>query len=323
MAVPQSDLQFRRISIEKLQYPDALFDERSIPANSTPEMITPLIVYEKENTFTVIDGCKRLFFARSSGMEACNCALISPSPDEHHAALLRITLNRSRPLHFFEKLLFIHRLKTQSTAIEYTQLSKTVVSNRKELLDFERMIECDPVVIDAVADGRLEAAYASEVQQFSLDDRETVISLFRQYSFTRQMQRELLDWLPECAFREKSTITRLLAESWIQEIHHIEKLNGPQKIDRIRTALFDQRFPTVARAKKVWSESAAELNPDPSHVHFKPSEAFEKNRLELRITVTSAEQASAIFSALHNVALEKWDQLIYPAQFYTTGKSDS
>jgi hypothetical protein len=202
-------------------------------------------------------------------------------------------------------------------------LSAALSVNKRELLEFEQLTACDQTIIDTIATGKLECGSAPEVQRLDPIDREAVIALLHQYSFTRQMQRELLDWLPECAFREKCTVADILAASWLQEIHHNEKLNGPQKIDRIRTALFNRRFPTIARAKKAWSESAAELNPDPSHVHLKPSEAFEKNRLELRITVTSAEQAAMIFSRLCDVAPQKWDQLIYPAQFYSTGKIDS
>ena len=44
-------------------------------------------------------------------------------------------------------------------------------------------------------------------------------------------------------------------------------------------------------------------------------EAFEKNRLELRITITEAEQARAIFSRLSELEPDDWNRLLYPAQF--------
>lgn len=317
-AVPGSELQFRRIPVEQLRYHEELFDERVIDHQKIPEMISPIIVCENGENYRVIDGCKRLYHAKATGCSACNCALFTPPLDDYHAALLRMTLNRGRSLHFYEKMLFVRWLMAHCNTEQSLQIAQSLSLNRKEVVEFEKLRSCDVPVIEAVATGHLERCFASEVQQFSDTDRKEVVQLFTEYTFSRQMQRELLDWLPELAFRERSTIYDLLQSRKITEIRLNRKLNGPQKIERIRSELFNRRFPTISRAKNTWNTTAATLNPDPSHVQFKPSEAFEKNRLELRITATSAEQARKIFAHLAEIEPEMWDRLIYPAQLYSS-----
>jgi hypothetical protein len=48
-------------------------------------------------------------------------------------------------------------------------------------------------------------------------------------------------------------------------------------------------------------------------VQFKPSEAFEKNRLEIKITVSDGVKAGTIIRRLAEIPPLEWDSLIYPA----------
>jgi hypothetical protein len=306
--------EFRRIPIADLCFPTRLFDRRAAGQCGNPEMLIPLAVYQSTAGFIVIDGCKRLLHAQKTGQDACNCSIVTPAPDEHHAALLRISLNRNRVLHFFEKLLFSAWIKEYCTEPAYSEACALLSLESRERFEFEQLAACDQSVIDAVYDGALEPCSAPDADRIDPPDREALLTFLRQHRFSRQMQRELLDWLPEIGFREKSTLHDICASSWLQEIEQNPKLNGPQKIDHLRSVIFNRRFPTLARAKSRWAEHAAKLNPDPDKVLFKPSEAFEKNRLEMRISITSAEQATNIFSRLNEIKPEMWDRLIYPAQ---------
>ncbi|MBN1309093.1 MAG: hypothetical protein JXA18_14310 [Chitinispirillaceae bacterium] len=312
-------LEFRRIPVEMLAFPQELFDARSCGHYKKPLLLVPLIVYQSGKTFTVIDGCKRLLQAKGNGMTTCDCGVLTPPPDDRHAALLRISLNRARILHFFEKLLFVRWLREHCDTKQYREMSEQLSLDNRERFEFEVLASCSREVVEAVEAGGLEGSLASEVNRLGPPNQEAVIAFFRRYPFSRQMQRELLDWLPELAFREKRTLPELFASSWLREIEQSEKLNGPQKIDRLRNAVFNRRFPTVARAKEVWNGLAAKLNPDRRRVTFKPSEAFEKNQLALSISIASADQAKQIFNSLAALPEEQWDRLIYPAQLFNAG----
>ncbi len=224
-------------------------------------------------------------------------------------------------MHLYEKIPLIRSIKANCSEATYREACSLLHMADKECLELERLITCDQSVIEAVVEGVVDKRAAADMNLLDPADRTAVISLMRRYSFSCQMQRELLDWLPELAYRDRCTVVDILSSSWIQEIDTHEKLNAPQKIDRFRRAIFNRRFPTLARAKKRWREYASQLNPDPSRVMLKPSEVFEKNRLEIRITLTAADQAKSIFSRLSAIAPEEWNRLIYPAQTYNKFES--
>ena len=264
----------------------------------------------------IVDGCKRFVLARQSEAQFVDCLEITPAPDTGHAALLRMSLNALRPLHFFEKILFVNWLGEHCDKARYNELAARLPMDSRERYEIEQLAACDAPVIDAVYNNIIERNLAAEAQRLSPPDRAAVFAFAHRYRFSRQMQRELLDWLPELAFREKCTIADILLLPEIVEIEKNTRLNAPQKIERLRTALFNRRFPTLARAKKVWDELAARCNPDSRLVQFKPAEAFEKNRLELKITVSNAEEAKTVFNRLATIDSTDLNRLIYPAQFY-------
>ena len=314
---PGTRLEFRRLPVGELELPDDLFDPRDVHADDDALLPSPLTVHRSATRFRIIDGCKRFTFARekNAGGEI-DCMVMTPPPAPDRAALLRMVLNRSRPLRFFEKVRFVAWLENHGDERQLRATCTSLSIDNRERTELQHLVKCDNVIIDAVFAGALDRALAPELRRLDGPDREATLAFFRQYAFSRQTQRELLDWLPELAFRERRTIAAILAADEIVAVGGNTRLNGPQKIERLRDALYHRRFPTLARARQTWKELADRCNPDPRMVQFKPSEAFEKNRLELRITVTDAEAAHATFSQLSALESDVWNQLIYPAQFY-------
>lgn len=314
---PGTRFEFNRLPIGALQPPAGLFDPRDVHSSDTALVPNPLTVYPSgEGSYLIIDGCKRFTLEQTKKTRELDCMVLTPPPTPDQAALLRMTCNRSRPLRFFEKVQFVAWLQQHGDEKLLRATCATLALDNRERTELTRLIECDPAIIDAVFNGKLDRALAPELQRLEEPDRKATLAFFAVYSFSRQMQRELLDWLPELAFRERKSIVELLTTEEVLTIGASTKLNGPQKIEHLRELLYNRRFPTIARAKQTWKELAARSNPDPRQVQFKPSEAFEKNRLELKITITDAKQAHDVFSQLSALAPDVWNQLIYPAQFY-------
>jgi ribosome maturation protein Sdo1 len=131
-------------------------------------------------------------------------------------------------------------------------------------------------------------------------------------NFTCQQQRELVEWLPEIAFAEEKSICALLKESQISEILQNQSINQPQKAQKIRDLIFEKRFPDLVALKQKWSYMVNKVNPDQRRIRFNVSEAFEKNRLEIRITLDEAEKATELISKLGSISKDTWERLIYP-----------
>jgi hypothetical protein len=117
---------------------------------------------------------------------------------------------------------------------------------------------------------------------------------------------------------KKKSVAFLLNSNEIQTIIYNQTLNAPQKIERLRTLLFSWKFPRYSNALQNWKKIAKEtahmvLGDDKnSRVTFVPNPAFEKNRLEVNISIGHANAAKEIFEKLSEVPQTTWGKLIYP-----------
>jgi hypothetical protein len=95
-------------------------------------------------------------------------------------------------------------------------------------------------------------------------------------------------------------------------------LNSPQKIEAIRNLLFSEKFPGYNEVLKKWKKLATTTantvlaNEPSSKVAFIPNPAFEKNNLELRISIAHAKAAKELFTRLSEIPQDTWSRLIYP-----------
>ncbi|MDR2728692.1 MAG: hypothetical protein LBB56_06120 [Chitinispirillales bacterium] len=144
------------------------------------------------------------------------------------------------------------------------------------------------------------------------EDKNVIAGFFEKIPFTRQTQREIAEWVPEIAYRENTSVKNILDGEDISAILQSEKLNNPQKSQKIRDELYKKRFPLYSQMQTKWKKTAAAVNPNPSKVQFIPSPGFEKKRLEIKVTVETGDEAGKIFSSLARIDASKWDEIIFP-----------
>lgn len=313
-------LTFAMLPCGSLDLPDALFDCNAFTPQEQADLTLPLMVYKQGDRYKLIDGCKRFLHVLRENCPSVACGVLTIAPDMHHAALLRIALNRGRALSLREKILFLSWLHLQCSEEQYRSEVARLPIASGERFELERLFDCSDALITAVEEGFLDRSVAPDCTYLTDDERDALLAFFKQFAFSRQMQRELLEWLPELSFREEQSIPQLLGAVWVREVADDLKMNAPQKIAHLRSVFYARRFPTLVKAKKAWDHLAATLNPDRQHVLFKPSDAFEKNRLELKVTLTSGLQAKELFARMAALDESSWDKLIYPAQLF--GKED-
>lgn len=318
MSSLQSGRSINQIPLDQLIPIDELTNCSSDFPLSESVTLLPLLVCDLsggKGLFTIIDGYKRFLKLRQSDETNAACVLIHAAslPD---AGKLRIEFNCTRPIPFMEKYLFLKWAKTHCNEIDYQAIALQLSVFGKDLRDFEQLFQSSPTIVEAVAKGALDSTLIAELQFLSQDDIVAIVTLFSMFTFTRQMQRELLEWLPELVYRNKKTIPELLAIEIIKNIIDDRKLNDPQKIKKIRDYFYELRFPTLSDAKKEWQALASATNPSPSKVSFNPSEAFEKNTLEIKIRINDATEARTLLKKLSEISEEHWELLIYPALLF-------
>lgn len=302
---------FSRISVENVDFPDSLFDPDITVKEQYCGVIPPIIVREKDHRYSVIDGCKRLVLLRRKNIKETGFVVVNGC-DSFSSSMLRILLNRGRLLVLREKILFISWLKDNLTDGEYRDATTELGISDRERFELERLSECPGCILDAVDKGVADSAIVTDLKSLNKDDCDACLDLFSRVNLSRQQQRELVEWLPEIAFAEGNTVCTLLKESQISEILEKESINQPQKAQKIRDLIFKKRFPDLAALKQKWSVMVNRINPDQARIRFNVSEAFEKNRLEIRIMLDEAQNAIELVTKLGSICKETWEKLIYP-----------
>ena len=297
----------------KLVIPEQLFDPEICKRKTDQDLFFPLIVMSAGDRFIIIDGCKRFIALKNKNIKKCVCCIAEMPYQENTAGLLRIHLNKNRYLELREKIVFSRWLKSRYAKDQYISALEDLGINKHERQSIELLQNCPEKVIDAVESGKLDIGLISD---FLLLDKDSdpILDLFTIFSFTRQTQKELLEWLPQLAYSKRCSVKNILENESFVKISENRKLNDPQKMAKIRDLVFAMKFPNFTRVKEDWKKLEKKVNPDPVRVQFKPTEAFEKNRLEIRINVADPENTKEIFDKLHLISEDIWKKLICPFQ---------
>ena len=135
---------------------------------------------------------------------------------------------------------------------------------------------------------------------------------FSGFSLSLQAQREFLEWIPEIASASEGSVEKILDDHQVRCIIGAADLNQPQKIQHIRKRLFALRFPEYSKVLHDWEHCANVCNPDKKSVRFIAPAGFEKQRLEVHLTIESVEQVRTILSGLNAISDDQWNKLIAP-----------
>jgi hypothetical protein len=302
------------VPTEKLVLPDALFDSNVTPFEPFLPSMHPLIVYETNGVYHIIDGCRRFLCAVQKKQTHCLCIILTGIKNSCDAHILRITLNSNRPLSFREKFLFLKWLKNNSSDEFYNSTAAKFPFSQNERREIEQIFDISDKMLDQIEKSHVDLNVIPELLLLDKPAQSILLHFFSQLQFSRSFQREFIEWIPEIAFRKSCTIAEVIESPQISEILHHKSMNPPQKMQKIKDFLFRERFPVLAEAKSAWTELARKLNPDPAHLQFLPSDSFEKNRLELKITISNPDEILSIFEKLKIITSEQWSKLIYPAK---------
>lgn len=309
-----NELIFEKLPLKEIEIPYSLFDPSVSIALSDASKMIPIIVCKKETGYLVIDGCKRLLHLKHKGAKETIAVVIDKTCSDSEIGMLRILLNRGRTWQLREKIKFIKWSNANYQNEDYRQISAETGISDRERHEIEQLFDCDETMLNAIDKGELDISVAGDLKRLGESDICALLKLFATLKLTRQQQRELLEWLPEIAYSESVSVEQILAGNDICCIVNNEKINPPQKAQKLRDKIYERRFPNLVKVKKEWNNLVNKVNPDPSKVHFTASEAFEKNKLEVRITLNDAKKAVSLFEKFGKISEEAWRKMIYPGE---------
>jgi hypothetical protein len=311
--LPDAKLVFRLVPISRIRRPDNL----SVPGSGsgTPvDLALPLVLcrISGKSGYYVIDGCKRLERFKKRKSKSVPCAVLTGELDENELALMRFSLNRGRTLPIDEKISWlkwisgIRDTKARNRALE--DIGCTV----QDLANYSAVFSSGREITVAVEAGIIHPSLVRIMLLWTELDRKAFLTAFKGANLSFQTQREFLEWLTDMVFSAKTLVREILSQTDIKSVLENQRMNWPQKIEKIREQLFLKRFPRLAEAKNLWKKIAASSNPDPARIRFIPEANFEKNRLEVRCSIKKPEEAAALFMKLAQIPEQTWKTLIYP-----------
>jgi hypothetical protein len=308
------EVSFAMLPISRMGPMKDLYDPKTPGIEPTlGNALLPLIVAKTAHgRYEIIDGCKRHANMRKEKRREIAAAVISTVSDRRSLGLLRVQLNKGRVLHLREKLMLLKWLRTNFAAKEITGVAEDLGIPAQEFGQLALLGACRSCVVDAVAKGTLHLSLIRPFMLLSEKDQDVFFDTFENAALSFQTQRELLEWLPEIAFREKIAAGEVLVSQAVTAILSDKRLNWPQRIEKIRHTLHTRRFPLLAETTARWNKVAQGINPSPSKVNFFPSPSFEKDRLEVRVVLENPQMAPGLFQKLASVAPESWQALISP-----------
>jgi hypothetical protein len=164
------------------------------------------------------------------------------------------------------------------------------------------------------SNNRLHPENAAAFDRLDAADREAFLALSSDLQLTLQTEREILEWLPEIAYSRRQTVAAVLGSEEILAVWKSPKLNAPQKIQKIRAHLFSSRFPRYDAAQKQWKRLSQKTFGNMRCLAVTPNPYFEKDKLELRISVSSAREALDVMGKLAAIPQSTWASLIDPTK---------
>jgi hypothetical protein len=313
-------MRFTRQTIDIIDVPEDLFDRKAY-APSCPSAASthndhhfsplPVLVYASKERYTIIDGCKRYLALCDRGIKECDCCVIEPTPDSIQAGLLRISSNRERSWNIREKIKFLSWMKKNLPENDYYNEIAIMQIPAHERFEIEQLGSGPEQLVDAVAEGKIDLPVTGAILALEEPDRNDLIDFFSCFDSSLQTQRELVEWLPEIAFRKGVPLKTVINDE-IKPVINDWNTNAPQKIQKLRELLYTIRFPMYTGVLKQWEKDVADINPAPQNVHFRQNPGFEKDQLAIVISVTDPAQAISIFDRLKDVPQEQWKRLINP-----------
>lgn len=304
----------KKVSIENINLDDHSFIF-SYPlsyqrlSNSIQEIgvISPIFLRGEGAPYQIIDGIQRILACQKASLPSIDAFIYNKedSPEEIRVFHLAIHQNiHSRSLNPIEKAIILNKLLNQfqvsiEKIIHYYMPLLNLPPARKLFKNYLILNTLEEEIKLAVAKEGFSLELAWEISKFSHDKKRALFSLARDLKLGINKMREISRYLEEISLRDGTPLVSLLTSEDIQRVLAQERMNLPQKGERLRQILKEKRYPQLCKLEKTFSEGLKKLRfPPDLKITYPPF--FEGDKLTLEGQFNSSQ-------ALKNLALTLLD----------------
>lgn len=131
------------------------------------------------------------------------------------------------------------------------------------------------------------------------EDIETALSIFTKAGLKLSLngKRELTELVTDIAERDGLNFEQVLLSPEILALISNQKLNGPQKLAKIKEVLFGKRYPIYAKAKALFNKQLKDLKLSPK-IKVTPTPFFEGKKVKVEFAYENLVELQEILSSL-------------------------
>jgi ParB family transcriptional regulator, chromosome partitioning protein len=289
------------LGLDELDWEDETFAVRSFLPRSRLEisleqhgMIFPPWAWARDSRkYAIVDGFKRLEWARQKGVEQVPC-LVFPAACSHQKLLVLRVEGKlfGPPLNPAEKAQIIARLvRTMPQQFIWERILPALeVPQRNEAVaGWRRLSEAGEDLLMAAASGEIAERAALELSTWDYEERAEILAVLKALRCSASIQMEITERIREIALREDLQRSAVLQQPEFQAILKERRSNHRQKTEALRALLTRWRFPRLSareeRFTRQWSAAALPLS-----IRLAPPAGFEGERWQLQLTFASPEE---------------------------------
>lgn len=116
----------------------------------------------------------------------------------------------------------------------------------------------------------------------------------------RNWQKQFSELLTDLAKRDGLTELKIIKTPEITKILQNEKLNGPQKLAKVKEILLAKRFPSYTKAWQVFQQQLKAIGLSKA-IKIKPTPFFEDNKITVEFSYTTKVELEKVIRELEKL----------------------
>ncbi len=300
-----TEMDLRFVALSEIDLGDRTFEIRKFSDSTRlPDslgrfgILDPLWLRETSGGYIVVDGFKRLGWAKENMMHDVLCRIFSENIDSREVWSQRI-----------EKKIFEGEINPAEKAqiiavlaglfgpgeIPGFFLSSLKVSNRSEVLrKWVLVSQKGPGMLEALGSGEAAERAAMEIADWDPSSSDCVLSLVRALRCSASIQVEIVERISEIAVREGKTRAEVLEMERVREILSSKELNHREKTQALREYFSELRNPRLSARRKRFEQEIEAIGL-PRGAKIVAPEAFEGGGWQMELSFGAPEELRKIF----------------------------
>ena len=265
-------------------------------------LIHPPVV-RQQASYQIICGRGRLLAAKELGVKEITCKVLPSWIDDLTCLAIAFEENITvRELNLVEKALVVEKFQAYLPDEEIVEkiLPRLGFSGSYKNLEFLQKINfLWPEAKEMLVKGELNPKAAVRLLDLEEEDAKEVFRLFKNIRPSSNRQRQILELLEDLSRREEKKIVSLLTDPQVQKILEDQKLNPPQKTERLFALLRRRLMPHLTEKEKEVQKLAQALARFGMRLKWLPS--FEKDNFSVELEFKDFQEFLEKLSSLEEI----------------------